>query len=247
MPETIDWPPHRRSRRRGLILLLVVAGVLLLGGGTALSYYVDALWFDSLGYGAVFWKTLNLQATVFSTFTLATFVILYGSFVALKPPRLGELTGFPILINGQPIKLPVEPVLRLIAIVASLLIAFATGAGMMAQWSTLALWWYARGDALPGAAAGVVDPIFGRPLPFYLFTLPAWQLLSGWVMTLAVIVAGVALFFTVVTGGTRMLGARRDYPSAPVRTGFVMRSTSRGSTRNEPPGVFHAWRRPARM
>jgi len=212
MPETIDWPPHRRSRRRGLILLLVVAGVLLLGGGTALSYYVDALWFDSLGYGAVFWKTLNLQATVFSTFTLATFVILYGSFVALKPPRLGELTGFPILINGQPIKLPVEPVLRLIAIVASLLIAFATGAGMMAQWSTLALWWYARGDALPRAAAGVVDPIFGRPLPFYLFTLPAWQLLSGWVMTLAVIVAGVALFFTVVTGGTRMLGARRDYP-----------------------------------
>src|SRR6184192_2838623 len=185
MPETIDWPPHRRSRRRGLILLLVVAGVLLLGGGTALSYYVDALWFDSLGYGAVFWKTLNLQATVFSTFTLATFVILYGSFVALKPPRLGELTGFPILINGQPIKLPVEPVLRLIAIVASLLIAFATGAGMMAQWSTLALWWYARGDALPGAAAGVVDPIFGRPLPFYLFTLPAWQLLSGWVMPLA--------------------------------------------------------------
>src|SRR5437763_1316152 len=192
MPETIDWPPHRRSRRRGLILLLVVAGVLLLGGGTALSYYVDALWFDSLGYGAVFWKTLNLQATVFSTFTLATFVILYGSFVALKPPRLGELTGFPILINGQPIKLPVEPVLRLIAIVASLLIAFATGAGMMAQWSSLALWWYARGDALPGAAAGVVDPIFGRPLPFYLFTLPAWQLLYGWVMTLAGIVAGIA-------------------------------------------------------
>ena len=121
MPETIDWPPHRRSRRRGLILLLVVAGVLLLGGGTALSYYVDALWFDSLGYGAVFWKTLNLQATVFSTFTLATFVILYGSFVALKPPRLGELTGFPILINGQPIKLPVEPVLRLIALYRSII------------------------------------------------------------------------------------------------------------------------------
>jgi hypothetical protein len=32
-------------------------------------------------------------------------------------------------------------------------------------------------------------------------------------MTLAVIVAGVALFFTVVTGGTRMLGVRRDNPS----------------------------------
>jgi len=220
--ETIDWPPRRPSRRRGAILLLVVAGVLLLGGGTALSYYVDALWFDSLGYRDVFWKTLNLQASVFSTFTLVTFVILYGSFVALKPPRLGELTGFPILINGQPIKLPVEPALRLIAIVASLLIAFATGAGMMAQWSTLALWWYARGDALPRAASELLDPIFGKPLPFYLFTLPAWELLSGWVMTLAVIVAGVALFFTVVTGGTRMLGVRRDVPATGAWRGLSL-------------------------
>ena len=39
-----------------------------------------------------------------------------------------------------------------------------------------------------GAAGARVDPIFGRPLTFYLFTLPAWQLVAGWLMTLAVIV-----------------------------------------------------------
>ena len=54
--------------------------------------------------------------------------------VALKPARLGELTGVPILINGQPIQLPVEPVLRLIALGGSLAIAVVTGAGMMANW-----------------------------------------------------------------------------------------------------------------
>jgi len=43
---------------------------------------------------------------VFSSFAVATFLVLYGAYVALKPPRLGELTGVPILINGQPIKLP---------------------------------------------------------------------------------------------------------------------------------------------
>jgi uncharacterized protein len=201
MAETIDWPPPRPPRRRrGRLFLLAIAGVLFLGGATALSYYVDALWFDSLGYAAVFWKTLNVQAAVFSTFTLITFVVLYGSFLAMKPPRLGELTGFPILINGQPIRLPVEPVLRLIAIGGAALIAIATGAGMMADWPTLALYWY--GGA---ARTATVDPIFGRTVPFYLFTLPAWELLSGWLLTLSVIVGAVALFFIVVTGGTRIL------------------------------------------
>src|SRR5438309_373049 len=103
----IDWPPdERRPRRRGLLLLIAIIVVALLGGGTALSYYVDALWFASLGYADVFWKSLNLQATVFTTFFAITIAVVYGAFVALKPAQLGELTRLPILINGQPIKLP---------------------------------------------------------------------------------------------------------------------------------------------
>src|SRR5260221_3208635 len=65
----------------------------------------------------------------------------------------------------------------------------------------------------------MIDPIFGRPLPFYLFTLPAYQLVSGWLMTLSVIVGAVALFFVVITGGTRMIGGRRD-TSGPSWRGF---------------------------
>jgi uncharacterized membrane protein (UPF0182 family) len=209
----IDWQPRRPRRRRGRIAILVALALVLFGGGTALSYYVDALWFDSLGFGEVFWKSLNLQGAVFSIFFLVTFAVLYGAFTLLKPPRLGELTNFPILINGQPIRLPVEPVLKLIAGVASLLVAFATGAGFMAEWPTLALWWYARPDALP-AAARAVDPIFGRPLSFFLFALPGWQLVSGWAMTMTVIIAAVALFFLVITGGARLVAGREPNDAA---------------------------------
>src|SRR5213593_1453052 len=120
MAETIDWPPPRRPRRRGRLLILAVLAVVVLGAGTALSYYVDALWFDSLGYVDVFWKTLRLQSLIFTVFLLATFLVLYGSFAVMKPMRFGEL---PILINGQPSRLPVEPVLRLIAMVGALFIA----------------------------------------------------------------------------------------------------------------------------
>src|SRR5215831_13770374 len=139
MADTLDWPP-RRKRRRGLLLVAAAVFLVLIGGGTTLSYYVDALWFDSLGYVDVFWKTLRVQSGIFAIFFVATFVVLYGSFALMKPPRLGEL---PILINGQPLRLPVEPVLRLIAMVGALFIAIATAAGMMAQWPMLAAWWYA--------------------------------------------------------------------------------------------------------
>src|SRR2546426_10432880 len=204
MAETIDWPPPRRPRRRGRLLIFVVLAVLVVGAGTALSYYVDALWFDSLGYLDVFWKTLNVQAAVFAGFAAITFLVLYGSFLALKPADLGDLAGGTIIINGQPVRLPVEPVLRLITLGVSLAIAAATGAGMMAQWPTLALYWYGGASLRPpGAGSGGGDPIFGRPLHFYFLTLPAWQLLAGLLMTLALLVRAVAGVFVPVTGGGR--------------------------------------------
>ncbi|HEY2151073.1 MAG TPA: UPF0182 family protein [Vicinamibacterales bacterium] len=204
MAETIDWPPPRKPRPRGRLLLLALLAILFLGGGTALSYYVDALWYGSLGYAEVFWKTLNLQASVFAFFTVATFAVIYGAFHAVKPAGLGELAGLPIVINGQPIKLPVEPVLKIAAFGGSAIIALATGAGLMAEWPTLALYWYAP------PPSGLVDPILGKPLTFYLFTLPAWQLVSGWLMTLAIVVGAVSAVFIAITSGTRLIGGRRD-------------------------------------
>jgi uncharacterized membrane protein (UPF0182 family) len=219
MADTIDWPPPRgpRRRRRGLPILLGVLVVLLLGAGTVLSYYVDALWFESLGVVDVFWTTLRLQSQTFTFFAVATFLILYAAFLALKPATLGELAGLPILINGQPIKLPVEPVIRLAAVGGSLVIAAATGAAMMAEWNVFALYRQAGSDAVRSAGAAMADPIFGRPLQFYLFTLPAWQLVTGWLMTLSVIVAALAAFFVMITGGTRMLGDRREASSSALR------------------------------
>ncbi len=204
MPETIDWPPPRvgrPGRRRRFLLLLVVLAVVFFGGRAALSYYVDVLWFKSLGYGEVFFRTLRLQWAVFAAFAAATFLILYGSFLALKRAHLPDLPeGHTILIGGQPLKLPVEPVLRLIALAVSLAIALATGAALSGQWPTLALYWYA-----PASSGSVVDPIFGRPLNFFLFTLPAWQVLVGWLLTLAVMICALAAFFVLITGGARAI------------------------------------------
>ncbi|MGA7557577.1 MAG: UPF0182 family protein [Terriglobales bacterium] len=209
MPESIEWPPTHPPmhppRRRRFLLILVVLAVIFFGARTALSYYVDVLWFGSLGYGDVFWKTLGMQWGIFAFFTAATFLILYGSFLVLKRAHLPDLpSGHTIYIGGQPLKLPVEPVLRLIALGISLVIAAGTGASMMVEWPTFALFWYAPGIT----GGGVSDPIFGKPLNFFLFTLPAWQLIAGWLLTLAILTCVLAGFFVLITGGSRVLSGQ---------------------------------------
>ena len=82
MPDSIDWPrTPPQHRRRFLLMLAVIVGILF-AGRTAFSYYVDVLWFGSLGYAEVFWKSLSLQSGVFAAFAVATFLVLYGSFLA---------------------------------------------------------------------------------------------------------------------------------------------------------------------
>src|SRR5258705_2169250 len=159
MSESMDWPrlqpPHGRRRRRFFLIVVAILAGIFFGSRTALSYHVDVLWFASLGYRDVFWKTLSLQWGIFAAFAAATFLILYGSFLALKRAHLRDLpSGHTILIGGRPVKLPVEPVLRLIALGVSLAIAVATGAGMMLEWPTITLIRYA-----PNIASGFVDPV----------------------------------------------------------------------------------------
>ncbi len=206
MPNSIEWPQKQKSGRRRILLVLAVLLAIAFFGRTALSYYVDGLWFSSLGYGDVFWKTLNLRWAVFVGFGVVTFLILYGSFLALKRSSLGDLpTSHTMFIGGQQVRVPVEPVLRVMGPGISLVIAALTAAGMVAEWPTLALYAYASGNN-----GGVVDPIFHKPLNFYLFTLPAWQLLTGWLLTLAFMVCAIAIFFILFTGSTRALAERRD-------------------------------------
>ena len=217
MPDTINWPklttPPRR-RRGGLIFLIAIIAVIVLGSRTALSYWVDLLWFKSLGYGDVFWKARGLQWGIFAAFAALTFLILFGIFSALKRAHRDDLpSDHTVFIAGQEVKLSLKPVLRIISIGGSLIIAVITGGTMAAQWQTLALWWYA-----PQTAGVMADPIFGKPLGFYLFTLPAWQLIVGWLLTLSVIACLLAAVFLVVAGGSRALtGDRRSLSELPWR------------------------------
>jgi hypothetical protein len=211
MPETIDWPMRQRPHRSRLAvyLFLAVAVLIFIGGRAAVSYWVDLLWFGALGYASVFWKSFGLEWGTFAAFAALTFVILLGSFLALHHSHAADLPDtHTILFGGRPFELPLKKFLRTIAVVVTLAISIVTGFAMESQWPALALYWYAP------HAASVTDPIFGRPLGFYLFTLPAWQLIAGWFLTLAVIIGVLAVLFLIAAGGGRALGGRFGSPAS---------------------------------
>jgi uncharacterized membrane protein (UPF0182 family) len=217
MHESIDWPrkvqPPRRRNRKFLVLFGIIA-LIFFGSRTVLSYWVELLWFRSLGYGEVFVRQLALQWGIFAAFAAVTFFILYGTFLLLNRAHRDELPlDHTIVFGGREVNLSVRPFLRIFAIGASLLIALATGGTMASEWPTLALFWFA-----PNADGTVADPIFGKPLNFFLFTLPAWNLVAGWLLTIAVIACLLAALFILITSGSRAFGERRaNYIPLPWR------------------------------
>ena len=182
MPEVIDLP-SRPHRSRNVFLFLALLAALLLGSGRLLAFYVDVLWFSSLGYTEVFRKTLLLEWTLFTVFFAVTFALLFCSFLWLRDKPFTN-TGLvhSVLVNGQPLTIDFGRWLKPVVMAASLLVAWISASSMSAEWPTFALW-------LSGSrSASVTDPVLGHPLTFYLLTLPAWQLLSAWVTAMAVLV-----------------------------------------------------------
>ena len=144
-----DHVDASRGRRAGGRLVLVAAVVLLLfGGSTLVSWYVEALWFDSLGFSEVFWTTITLKTTVFWVVAALTFAILFGAFRLLRPRRLAGQT---LYVNGQPVTFSLAPIVSGASWAVALMVALVSASSIMQEWATIAL--YLNAPAPAGAFA----------------------------------------------------------------------------------------------
>lgn len=193
-------PPRRPS---GRLIALVVLLVVLMGAAVASSWYVEALWFGSLGFSSVFWRTLAWKASLFAIFGGSTLALLGSALWALLPRRS---PGRSILVNGRLVTVSLGPVMGAGVWAVALVAALVTGSAMSDGWMTIARAWHRPPVA---EAAAVLDPVFARPVEFYLFTLPVWQVLTAWATTLAVIVFAAAVLVLMVTEGEQVLTLRR--------------------------------------
>src|SRR5207253_1176751 len=164
---------HTKPRRRrwgwwllGAIVLFVVVA------SRGLSIYISALWFGSLGYSSVYWYMFKLKLGLFAIFFVLTVLILRGSFWLIQ--RAFASIAFDrrtIIVNQQPVNFSPSRVLRPLAWVVSVLAGLVFGLGMRDAWRSFALYFH-------GSASDFSDPIFNKPLGFYLFTLPVYEAFS---------------------------------------------------------------------
>jgi uncharacterized membrane protein (UPF0182 family) len=168
-------------RRPVRALVLVGLALLFFGGPSLVRFYTDWLWFGEVGYQQVFSKIVRSEASLFTmAFVVSVLWLVVNFRIALR--TVGD--GRPIFTTqqGMEVALPGRQQLGTIASAIALLLAALIGLYASSQWETWVTWQNAVRFNQP-------DPILGRDISFYVFTIPFMQLIRGIGQTLIVLAA----------------------------------------------------------
>ena len=190
---------------RVVLIVVVVAVAVLFLVGVATNLLVDWRWFSSLGYASVFWTAVEAKlALFFAVLILTALAIALSGWTA---NRLAGVHTKPRLVSPSPWDNweGITPRLRLdqlyqrfpwrIAIAAvSLVLAVFVASAQVGDWD-LALRFFNQ------VAYGKADPLFGRDISFYLFSLPAYIELKNWLLLVLFLSAVSAAVLYWVHGG----------------------------------------------
>ena len=206
--EIIDIGHSKPRRRRWLWWILLAAVLLIFSASRGLSIYISALWFSSLGYSAVYWYMFKLKLALFAIFFVLTVLILRGGFWLVQ--RAFASVAFDrrtIVVNQQPVSFSPSRVLRPLAWVVSVLSGLVFGLGMRESWRSFALYFHKSSTDLS-------DPIFNKPLSFYLFTLPVYDMISAWLLYLSIIILVGAIIYALLAVTQQGLSTAGDVAKA---------------------------------
>src|SRR6476659_8138547 len=206
--EVIDVGPPRKRRWRRWVIAALVLVLLLLSRG--LSIYLSAAWFSSLGFSAVYWYIFKLKIALFLIFALVTVAILRAAFWLLERTfAAAAMEKRTIIINNQPVQFSPERFVRPVAWILSLLFGLFYGFAMKSEWQTFALYSNQIATTSP-------DPIFNKPVGFYLFSLPVYDLISSWTIALAFVILCAAIAYALLALPQKVLKtARKDSSRTP--------------------------------
>jgi uncharacterized membrane protein (UPF0182 family) len=173
-------------RLRGFLLLILVIGAiaLLSTAGQILGLYIDWLWFREVQFTSVFVTVLRTEVLLGAVTGAAFFLILYINVLLARrlAPRDAPVVADDAL--GLPSPEILEPYVRRLALPVSVVLAILVGWAGTGRWELLL-------KALNPTPFGIRDPLFDRDVAFYVFQLPLWNSLYGWLMR-ALVFSGLA-------------------------------------------------------
>ena len=188
--------------KKGTLILAASIVAVLVGFFVFSRFFVDLLWFSSLGFRAVFTTTWLTALGVFVVATgLSSAILLLNGFIAARATPAGRrrqpsfrvigrgTQGMPEIIELSLDKLPWRLIIAAVALLVGLFIGFA----QMDNWDTLLKWFYA-------VPFGRTDPLFGKDLGFYVFSLPFYELIRDWALLIIFLSAAAAAAIYLLRG-----------------------------------------------
>lgn len=180
---------------------------MLLGGGARL--YTDWLWFSSLGYSSVFLTVLLTDLGLRVAVGLAFFAFLFANMLLTRRVVLEQ--GHVTLREGNVIQMDTVPwhellnkkVLTIVFLVLSAGLAYLFTLSVAGDWVLLQKF-------LNPSSFGIADPIFGKDVGFYVFTLPFQIFLFNilfWTGIISILFVGLAYFISNPFRGLRAVFA----------------------------------------
>ena len=165
-------PPAKRGWT-GARIILILAGALTLFILLNMSkgFYTEWLWFNSLGYGDVYLTILKTKVLIFFSAAIIFCILFLGNLVlATRLTPKAEAHFWPWAIVRQ-----LQSILRVNVILGTALLSLIFGLVAQGSWQIVLRFFN-------GQPFGIADPVFHREIGFYVFSLPFFHLLQGWLL-----------------------------------------------------------------
>jgi hypothetical protein len=166
--------------------------------------YTDYLWFGEVGYTSVFLTVLKTKLFIGLAGGLFFLLLTYGN---LKIALINSMKA-----KGEPTK---GVGLTFLAKGLVVLFGLFMGLGISVTWETVLKF-------LNAGQFGMTDPVFGRDISFYLFTLPFYNTLQSILLFGLIVVTGITVGFYLLYGGalTRAYEDYGEYSQGVLRLGM---------------------------
>lgn len=187
--QTTSAPRSRRLSPLAITIILVVA--LIIAFLAVSSVMTEVMWFNQLGYLPVFATQWIAAGAMFIVGFLAMSIPVFMAIdiAYRKRPVYARLTAQ--LDRYQEV---VEPLRRLVKWLLPAVLGIFAGIAAASNWRTVLLWWNS-------APSGEKDAQFGFDISFFLFDLPLWQSVTGFVSAVVLISLLVGVATSYLYGG----------------------------------------------
>ncbi len=183
--------PYRRVIKWSLIGIGIIILFVMLN--IAKNVYTEWLWYDSLGYGAVYTKGLLTRVWLyFAGAGLFSAVFLGNIVLAQRLARRDE----PAILPPETIVL-IKGLTRIGIIVVTLILGLIMGVVAMDQWDNFLR--FTNSTAfVNGQGVSIADPLNGHNPSFYIFSIPLLRFIQTWTIGLTILsILGVISIYGV--------------------------------------------------